>query len=144
MQNYMANIVIAYGPNVQREASLLSKHLERCGFATRLVGGNTERNAAEVISILLLAIPLRTFLEAFGTSLGESAGTAFKSVIREIFRRGDKSERVRVVILRDFQTGRDYELSEDLSVEAYEQLITEDSSNAGRYYYNDATGKWDK
>ncbi len=138
----MTNLTIVHGSIEQGEADMLSQRLERYGFSTRLVQGRTERSAEEVILILLLGIPLRTFLEAFGTSLGESAGAAFKKVIEEIFRKSDGRNGGKIVIIRDFKSGRDYELNDRLPKEAYEQLISEGSPQAGRLHYDDAIGEW--
>jgi hypothetical protein len=134
-------ITIVCNRKTRREAEVFAHGVQSAGITTKIVNRQLERGIVEVALILLFAIPARTFLEALGTSLGDSAGVAAKNLIRKAI--GDDGEPPNsYIILRDTTQGIDFELKEDLPVEAYEQLMSITSVQAGVLHYDRTAGKW--
>jgi hypothetical protein len=135
-------VTIVSAPSELGKAESLAQKLNQAGLTTRLSSSQPSRGAGEIALIVLLAIPFRSFLEALGASLGDSAGTAVKNLIERAVSTSDQNEHYKCIIVRDSQRGIDFEFTDDLPLEAYDKLGELGPGRSGTLRYERSHGEW--
>ncbi len=135
-------VTIVSARSERGKAEYLAQELNQVGLAARLVSSQPDRGAGEVVLLILFAIPIRAFLEAFGTSLGSSAGAAVKNLIEKAVGMGDQNAQNKRIIVRDSRRGIDYEFAGDLPIEAYDKLGEISRVRSGTLRYERSNGEW--
>jgi hypothetical protein len=135
-------VTILHEPARENQAFLLSEELHQLEVPNQVVPVQAARGKEEVVLLVLLAIPLRTFLESFGKSLGESAGSALRGLVRKILKSDGDEEATRCIVIRDSKNGKEFWLSDRLPLKAYEQLLDEDFTIAGSFFYEEDLSTW--
>ncbi len=139
MAKSVTDVTLVYGQWTENLAKLAAGELGKAGISTRMVCRQPDRSVGEIALLVLLAIPLRTFLEAFGTSLGESAGTAVRSIVNKVVRGGGDNQ---CIVIRDSELGIDLIFAENLPAEAYDQLIRSNFLHSGLFCYDQDRKAW--
>jgi hypothetical protein len=142
MTNSTFAVTIVSAHSDQGRAEFLAQELSQMGLTARFASSQPERGASEVILMVVLAVPIRTFLEAFGSSLGNSAGTAVKNLIQKTLGAGRQNVIDKCVLVRDPQRGIDFEFTDDLPVEAYDKVGRISPTRPGTLRYVRAVGEW--
>jgi hypothetical protein len=102
----------------------------------------------EMVGLLgLMMIPLKAFLEAAGSSLGEQAVSKFKQGVTRILHRGASTNAAadsRPLVLRDSATGIQVFFEPGLPDEAYRALPALDLGSfvLGPVHWDRALGRW--
>jgi hypothetical protein len=138
--SYTATVV--HSPSTQEEATFFTNEIQRSGIDTEIFQGNTERGSVEIVLIVLLAIPIRTFLEAFGKSLGESAADSFMFLIKKTIAIGGRESGSKFVVIREREHGAEYQFSDDLPLEAYTKLAELKVMKPGAFRYDRLHLEW--
>jgi hypothetical protein len=126
----------------REEAVFLSQELQHAGLTAVIVPGQAERGSGEIVLVILLAVPLRTFLEALGKTLGDSAGDAIVLLVKKLTGAGAGKSRHRYLIVRERESATEYELSDDLPSGAYAKLTELKVEGPGRYVYKQTRMEW--
>jgi hypothetical protein len=95
--------------------------------------------------LILLALPLQTFLSSLGGKIAEDGYRGFKKVVIRILRTKRKGvSNIRPIVLQDNDTGLQIILSPDLPDESYRQLFDLDLSRfrLGPLHYDQHQRRW--
>jgi hypothetical protein len=128
-----------------------AEDIEECESALAELGLATAirvlppRRAAELTWLVLLTLPLSSFLTAIGSSLAEDAHAALARLSQRLLRRGDPTlPPARTVVLEDRDSGVRVILDDELPEQAFRALLRTDlAAEPGETLrYDGATRRW--
>ncbi|MEU6992690.1 hypothetical protein ABZ953_18800 [Streptomyces sp. NPDC046465] len=103
------------------------------------------RGAADIQWIVLVSLPLQSFLSGLGAEAVKDAYDTFKGVVRRTARpAAPTAGPARPIVLQDAATGLDVVLEPDLPAEAYALLAALDLAEftVGPLHFDRAQGRW--
>ncbi|MFI6763279.1 hypothetical protein ACIBF5_29515 [Micromonospora sp. NPDC050417] len=137
--------VVHFGVGDDGEAAeAVAETLRSHGFTARALKAQANRgDASNLALIVLLAVPVHSFLSALGESLGSATGEAMHALFGRILTRlgSGRSERP-VVVIRDATRGIDAEISAGLPPEAFEKLSELATEDSVKLRYDPVAGAW--
>jgi hypothetical protein len=114
------------------------------GFDPTLKTVATRRGVSDLVWVVLLALPVKPFLEHLAQKFADDAYSQLKALVdKVVHRRREPPDSRRALVLRDDTRHFRVELEPDLPLEAYRQLFGMDlSSMRGRLHYDRSSRQW--
>ncbi|MFD5796373.1 hypothetical protein ACFWIO_23145 [Streptomyces diastatochromogenes] len=138
---HTADVVV--DPRLPRDQeTLLTTALTTLGFTPRVRELPRRRAAGQLVWMVLVSVPLHTFLRAVTDKAATDAYRCLQEAVRALRTRSDETPHP--VVFQDPDNGLRIVLEPDLPAEAYQQLLALDLTQyrLGPLHYDKAQSRW--
>jgi len=138
-------VAVHVTPDVSPEdADQLLHDIHALGLDPTLKAVPTRRGVSDLLWLVLLALPVKPFLEHLTQKFADDAYAQLKALVgKALHRQREQQKDRRVLVLEDDAKRLQVELESDLPLEAYRQLFEVSlSSTQGRLHYDRSRKEW--